>query len=145
MGINVMYATRERYQDEVYTYALLANESKVNEIAEQYQNLWENGSGFTFSTMFEGRKEDSEEQLNACTQQIRNYLEEIVKRNFVYQYSRDEIVSLLNLLFRGPLRNYRQVEICGGLKVNLDEITMGWNDAHPEEKPIRTPCEDFFV
>lgn len=72
-------------------------------------------------------------------------LEELVKRHFVRQYIRDDMLTLLNLLLRIDHADKVSVQLCEGLTLSLSELCDIWNQEHPKDRPIEYIANRFEI
>lgn len=84
------------------------------------------------------RKKDVVENYYSyvCSQMIAHYAE---------QYTRENMVTMLNLLMRGMKNNYRyfSISIVEGISVSFADLLEAWNRTHPNEKTICLPDPDI--
>lgn len=141
--MNVTDMLKSIHGNEIYFITCRENRDEVERIEAAYQEAWDSGKGFTFTTMFRGRKEDSEEEKAACAGQMMNALKEIVVEGWLSQYSRDEIAALCGLLCKGPKNCYTRVCLASDLEIDLDDISGKWNKLHPDDAPFYLPGPDI--
>lgn len=136
--MSVSDALKKLFGNEVYTAAYLMNQESVEQIETAYQEAWDSGKGFTFATMFSPRKDDNAE-MNVCAAQMQNALKKLVMKEWLSKYTRDEIITLCNLLLKGPQRRYTRVCLVDDLEMTAVDIAIEWNGVHPDESPIYPP------
>ena len=141
--MNVTNMMNSFHGNEIYTAAYMMDQAAVERIESAYQESWDNGEGFTVSTMF-GRKADSDVEKAACAGQMLNALKDLIIRTWLSQYSREEICTLCGLLLKSPGKRYTRVRLVSGLEVDLEDIPREWNKLHPNETTVRLPDPDYI-
>lgn len=128
--------------NEVYTAAYLMNQETVEQIEATYQEAWDSGRGFTATTMFSPRTDD-EIEMKICANQMLASLKNLVKKEWLARYTRDEITVLCGMLLKGPQKRYTRVRLIADLEMTINDIALEWNDANPKESPIYLPDPDI--
>lgn len=136
--MNVTHEMKKIYGNEIYTAAYLMDQEAVERIEASCQEAWDGGRGFTHATMF-GPRGDTEAELAACAAQMQNALKKLVVKGWLLKYTRDEIITLCNLLLRGPQNRYTRICLVDDLEMTAVDIAADWNGVHPDESPIYPP------
>lgn len=140
--MNITHELKKIFGNEIYTAAYLMNQEAVEQIETAYQEAWDSGNGFTPATMFRPRKNDDAE-MNVCAAQMQNALKKLVMKEWLFKYTRDEIITLCNLLLKGPQERHTRICLVDDLEITAVDIAIEWNGAHPDESPIYLPGPDI--
>ena len=57
-------------------------------------------------------------------------------RAYMMEYTREEAVTMLNLLNRKHLDTYLSIQIIPGYSYTIFDLMRGWNEIHPGENPV---------
>lgn len=143
MSINIMYETKRRYTNNVYTAAYIMDPAGVDALERTYQDIWDNGMGFSPAAMFSPRQDDEKELELGCLQ-LQGDLERMVIKAWVCRYQRGEIEEFCRLLLKGPQHSYTRVCLVPGLELSVQDIVNVWNNAHQNESPVYLPDPDYI-
>lgn len=142
MSINIMDETKRRHTNDIYTAAYIMDPAGVDALERTYQNIWDNGMGFSPAAMFSPRQDDEKELELGCLQ-LQEDLRKLVIKVWLRRYRRNEIEELCRLLLKGPQKRYTRVRLIADLEMTIDDIALEWNDANPNECPIYLPDPDI--
>lgn len=79
---------------------------------------------------------------------VKEYFEHIRRQmiaHYAEQYTREDMVTMLNLLIHGMKNNYQylSISIVEGISVSFADLLKAWNRTHPNEKTICLPDPDI--
>ena len=119
----------------IYFAATREDAKQAQEIIDAVQEEWDKGGSFIFNleTLFEDRKEDSEEEVNAAVELLTIKLAFIAIDGAIKKTSREDMVAMLNFM-EGMTPAGRMVIY--GQELRPGEMLLKWNALHPEEKAI---------
>lgn len=143
MNINIMDETKRRYTNDIYTAAYIMDPASVDALERTYQDIWDNGMGFSPAAMFSPRQDDEEELELGC-RQLQGDLKKLIIKAWVCRYRRAEIEEFCRLLLKGPQHRYTRVRLVPDLELDAQDIVREWNDNHQNEPPIYLPAPDYI-
>ena len=143
MSIDIMYETKRRYTNDIYTAAYIMDPAGVDALKQTYQDIWNSGMGFSPAAMFSPRKDDEKELELGCIQ-LQGDLKKLVIKTWLLRYRREEIEELCRLLIKGPQHRYTRVCLVPGLELDAQDIVNEWNNTHQNEHPIYLPDPDYI-
>lgn len=65
-------------------------------------------------------------------------------RAYMKEYTREEAVTMLNLLNRKHLDTYLSIQIIPGYSYNVFDLKDAWNETHLGENPVTFTCYDLM-
>lgn len=135
--MDIIYEYKKRCHNDIITAAYVLDEDAAMDIETSYKDLWDSGETFV-GIAFPGTRceDDGEDQINGFCRAFDNALRDLILDRWVRKYSRDQMVTLLNLLYMAPSHQYTRITLAGDYSVDLDDIRLKWNHIHPKE-PLR--------
>lgn len=130
------------YTNSVKLTALIADEAAANAVIDRYEGLWNSGESFT--ALFPAKRDgDTQEELDAAAKQLRNELRKVIEDHWMSSLSRDEVVSLCNLLLKTSRTARVQIVPDDDTSYGPYDIVRMWNYSHQGESNILPPDPDI--
>ena len=130
MGVDIYKLARETHKDEVYLLALNLNADAVKAKTKAMQAAYDNPNSVTYMLPTCGRKME-----DLCAEDLYKAWREIAIEAIIKQYSREEMVQLLNLLEKPEHVLYPGVSFCDGIELSADELMNRWNKLFAKKDP----------
>lgn len=125
--MTVIECMDNRFHDGVLTAAMTRDPDAFEEVKKNYNDL------ITYLPEIDLYGRTREE---ATADALHRDLEKVVVNHFVQQYTRSDMLDLLNLLLRADKAENISVQICSGLILSLSDLCRYWNQQHPMDRPI---------
>lgn len=122
-------------QSPTLNHAMAVDTKYTYEVLDNAVDDWNRGYSFVPLSMILGtpRVEGSEEELNAMVKQVCGKLEGMIMTAWVTGLSREEAATLVAVL---PRFGVGGAANCGDIYMDARDISLRWNDTHPDQEGI---------
>lgn len=146
--MNIHEVQLKNFGSDVHLTASTVAPEETSQLEARYQQLWDEGKYFSYQGMMFGgmmgkRTEDTPEEASACASQLQRDMEKLVEDAWLKSLSREEAVSLCNLLAKSGRLYPARIEICAGMRYDAEAIARNWSALHPDEETICVPSPDI--
>ncbi|MCI9263288.1 MAG: hypothetical protein HFF06_01800 [Oscillospiraceae bacterium] len=122
---------------------LLCMEPDVyKEMVSRFQDTYDRRE--TFEPMFPWEDLSPEGFAATLAKQMDMEIKKALVDLWLKCYSREEIQTLCDLLYKYPLDYNPEISPIKGLTVSIADILHRWNKLHPDDKPVYMPPPDYI-